>query len=682
MVDTDISRDDSAGPALVRTAPTLANLPRRYLIDAQAQQAIADAGARWRLTGRDTETGQAVFLKLSMDGEAIRREAAILGRLEHPRLARILDWGMHARGGYLVLELVPGATLERRLQEFEPVVWSRQVRPLLATLTDTLAILHAAGIRHRDLKPENVILRPDGAAVIVDFAAARLEGDPFARVEVSDIPDTGYAAPEQFRADASEGPWTDIYALAAIGYRIVTGAPPPPSRLRERDRNAGLPALDRAAVGDPALVAAISIGLSVDPRTRPQNLAAWRRSIAPDAGAIQTVRLEGTRIVDEAVSQPVSQVSFDMARPIRRVPRRARPLLALLIAGLIVPALGWMAAPTYKRQVLKQWTVDASGDGDVRTIAAAIAQAPDGAHIRIRPGTYHESLILNRPLILEPADAAELPVLAPTEGACLHISGDGAQVLGLEMRGAPAAGTPTTETTDSSVKTESENPVAPTATACVVVAGGNALLAGNRVIASDGPAISVENGAVPVIRANSLINCATPAVRVVNGAQPLIEGNVFEASGSLRYAAGGGGMVRANRFEDARSSAIEVTAGAEPEIIDNVIEQPAEAGVYIYEEGKAQVRNNRIIGSGLSGIIVAAGEATIIGNTISGAGEHGIVILSEGSGRVTGNSLHDNAGRGMVVAANSSLVSADNRLEANGNAETIGLPPLPAAPLQ
>lgn len=708
MNDPGLSSDRPSGsprPSVSAVPATLAALPRRYLIDAHVRRAATapDAPPRLRVTGRDTETGQAVFIKLSSDGESIRREAAVLARLDHPGLARLMDWGMHAAGGYLVLELVPGASLERRLRDDGPARSVQQVRPLLTALADTVAVLHRGGILHRDLKPANIVVRPDGSAVIIDFGAARALSAGPEDESADDFASEGYAAPEQYEKGGSEGPWTDVYALAAIGCRILTGAPPLPAPLRLRSPSERLPALDRIAAADPALAEALAWGLCVDPEGRPPTIAAWCTALAvPDDlpqgpglaeppmpplafGEADAAGNDGPLDHDEgpptlpiqrstdgpvAFAAVVSPLSTGTARSPAGSWRR-QFLVALLAAGLIVPAVGWLVGPSYRRQMLKEWTVNTRGQGDTRSITEAIARAPDGARIRIDAGTYAESLVLDRPLHLEATDPASPPVLAPPAGSCLVISGDAAIVRGLVMRGAPAA------TAEGSPISLTSSPSAPdpatSAPPCVVVTGGAPLLEANRITAPDGPAIDVQDGATPVIRANTVAETPTPSIRVVNGARPLIENNTIEASGSLLLTAGGGGTLRGNRIHDARDTAVQVAAGAAPEISGNTIERPAQSGIFIYDEGKGRIHDNDIVEARLSGIVIATGAPDIVGNTIRGAGEHGILILEADGGRVADNVVEGSKGHGIVVGTDAVLELSGNRTDGNRTPEIVDL---------
>src|SRR4030095_13308577 len=106
--------------------------------------------------------------------ERFRREALTLSRLSHPGIAMVFDFDSEGDHDILVMEFVPGGTLESRLREGPlPLV---QVQSLGAAVADALEDAHRHGVLHRDLKPGNVALTTDGRPKILDFGLALLQG--------------------------------------------------------------------------------------------------------------------------------------------------------------------------------------------------------------------------------------------------------------------------------------------------------------------------------------------------------------------------------------------------------------------------------------------------------------------------------------------------------------------------
>jgi WD40 repeat protein len=155
-----------------------------------------------------------------------RTEAETVARLQHPHIVQIYEVGDRQGLPYCALEFVDGGSLRRRLAGApqQPADAARMVE----TLARAVHAAHQRGIVHRDLKPGNVLLTADGAPKLTDFGLAKnLEGDP-GQTETGQLLGTpSYMAPEQAAGRTREvGPRTDVYALGAILYEMLTGRPP------------------------------------------------------------------------------------------------------------------------------------------------------------------------------------------------------------------------------------------------------------------------------------------------------------------------------------------------------------------------------------------------------------------------------------------------------------------------
>lgn len=205
---------------------------------------------------------------------ACQQEARAAARITHPHVTQVYDYGEAEIAAdqivpYLVLELVDGENLAARLSA-GPLPWRAAVW-LTAQVASGLAAAHRIGVVHRDVKPGNVMLTASGAKILDFGIAAVVDGRP--------SPDAGwllgtpaYAAPERLRHSPVH-PAADVYALGAVCYEMLTGAPPlPASSWREAAAR-----LDRAeapprpaVVGLPAQVVDVCLAcLSREPADRP-----------------------------------------------------------------------------------------------------------------------------------------------------------------------------------------------------------------------------------------------------------------------------------------------------------------------------------------------------------------------------------------------------------------------------
>ena len=163
---------------------------------------------------------------------AFLNEARLLAQFDHPGLLKVLHfWESHGTA-YMVMPFYEGQTLAQRNQR--PARMSEpELLDLFAALLSALYTLHRAQCFHRDISLDNILVQPGGQPVLLDFGAARkLIGDLVD--ETAMILKPGYAPIEQYTDDPAfkQGPWTDIYALGAVAYALVTGELPPAAVVR------------------------------------------------------------------------------------------------------------------------------------------------------------------------------------------------------------------------------------------------------------------------------------------------------------------------------------------------------------------------------------------------------------------------------------------------------------------
>ena len=171
------------------------------------------------LSRRDEEqyvTGKEKFLE----------EARILARLQNvPHIVKVQDYFLENNTAYFVMEYIEGMSLKAMLKQQGGHLSYEQSKSLLFPIAEALSQVHANNLLHRDISPDNIYITLTGQSKLLDFGAARYSlGD---QKSMSVILKHGFAPEEQYRTRGNQGPWTDIYALAATFYNCMTGALPP-----------------------------------------------------------------------------------------------------------------------------------------------------------------------------------------------------------------------------------------------------------------------------------------------------------------------------------------------------------------------------------------------------------------------------------------------------------------------
>ena len=155
------------------------------------------------------------------------QEARTLAQFEgHPNIVSVRDFFKANGTAYFVMSYVEGVTLKDHLANSGGVLPAEQARGILMPVMDALKEVHAVNVLHRDISPDNIFINKKGQVILIDFGAARQAIGEKGR-SLSIILKPGYAPEEQYRTKGVQGPWTDIYAIAATFYHLITGQQPP-----------------------------------------------------------------------------------------------------------------------------------------------------------------------------------------------------------------------------------------------------------------------------------------------------------------------------------------------------------------------------------------------------------------------------------------------------------------------
>lgn len=282
--------EGSEEPTVLGTNPGLGHVGTYALVDV-----LGRGGMGAVYLARHTQSGALCALKRPHQerrhSPAIRgrfeREAEIGRVLVHPSVPRLLEADTQSDWPYLVLELVPGLTLE----QLTKTLWEQaRILPYAVSLTvichvlEALEAAHELDIVHRDISPRNIMLAFDGTPRLIDFGAAKAELGDFRTTPGSEVGSIRYASPE-FVSGAEVGRPADLYAVAAVAYELLAGRPvvPPVDNFLQAVRiiaeETPLPLVSLNPEVPAAVADIVMRGLAKRPANRVESARAFRAAL-------------------------------------------------------------------------------------------------------------------------------------------------------------------------------------------------------------------------------------------------------------------------------------------------------------------------------------------------------------------------------------------------------------------
>ena len=230
-------------------------------------------------------------------------------------IAKVIDFFKENDTAYIVMEYVDGITLKQYLKDQGGKLPVETVLALVKPVINSLEEVHKAGLIHRDISPDNIMINSKGDLKLLDFGAARKYEDS-ANKSLSIMLKPGYAPEEQYRTRGVQGPFTDVYALCATMYKMITGKTPPESLERRAEDTIVWPSAMGIAI-DENVESVLKKGMEIISKDRIQDMTElagclyYGKDIKPnDISVISTPVVNADNAVSKASASdtPVMQV--------------------------------------------------------------------------------------------------------------------------------------------------------------------------------------------------------------------------------------------------------------------------------------------------------------------------------------------------------------------------------------
>lgn len=274
-----------------------------------------------------------------------KKEAKRLRKLKHDNIVGVHDLFDENGTSYYVMDYIEGESLAQYIKRTNMPIGEKDATNYFLQILDALETVHNMGIWHLDLKPGNIMLDKNGTVKLIDFGASKQQGIQGGSSTSTAVAYTvGYAPREQMEQNLNKfGPWTDIYALGATLYNILTTyGPPLPSDVdddRTPDKSRALP-MPYVSLNTKKLILWMMSPSRFD---RPQSVAEVRRFFSGDSGpatVISPAKNKGIRQKEKPTqTAPSPQHAANIQQqiqviPLEEPPKKKNTKMILIIAGV------------------------------------------------------------------------------------------------------------------------------------------------------------------------------------------------------------------------------------------------------------------------------------------------------------------------------------------------------------
>jgi serine/threonine protein kinase len=247
--------------------------------------------------------------------EMFMREARSIAKMRHPNIVGVHRIFEDNETAYMVLDLIHGRDLLSVIKEERHRLTSDQVKEILIKILDAVDLVHQNDLLHRDISPDNILLDKWGSPVLIDFGAAREEASRETRAVSSVlVVKDGYSPQEFYFAGGKQSPSSDLYALGATFYHLISGEAPPNSQTRMAEFAGNNPDPCEPLAGrfpeyDDVFLEAIDKAMQILPKARIQSAREWMHLINSKEERVKPLKPRAKADLGKVLTRLVSETN-------------------------------------------------------------------------------------------------------------------------------------------------------------------------------------------------------------------------------------------------------------------------------------------------------------------------------------------------------------------------------------